>query len=170
MIILLTGGSKSGKSSLAERLCTKLRDAGPLCYIATMKVVDAEDRAVVQRHQAMREGRGFIVSECEGDFSVLSIPPNATVLLEDLPNALANAMFGDGDIERLFPSIERLAHTARHLILITNELSSDGIRYDDCTNAYIRALGKLNSQCAGIADAVIEVVAGIPVMLKGTLP
>lgn len=170
MIILLTGGSKSGKSSLAERLCAQLRQGGALHYIATMKVVDAEDRAVVRRHQKMREGKGFVVSECESDFSTLPVSKNATVLVEDLPNALANAMFGHGEVERLFPSIEHLALHAKHLILITNEIASDGIRYDTCTEDYIHKLGALNCACARMADTVAEVVAGIPILLKGILP
>lgn len=170
MIILLTGGSKSGKSSLAEHLCGTLGANGPLYYVATMKVSDAEDRAVVCRHQKMREGKGFLVFECENDFSGLSLPSNATVLLEDLPNALANTMFGSGSSDKILPSVEALGHKARHLILITNEISSDGIRYENQTETYIRALGYLNCACAHIADTVAEVVSGIPIILKGRLP
>lgn len=170
MIFLLTGGSKSGKSSLAEHLCLALRGAGPMYYLATMRVVDEEDRAVVRRHQRMREGRGFLVKECAQSFGKLLVAPDAALLLEDLPNALANLMFGGGNAEELFPDIVRLARQTRHLILITNELDADGVRYDGGTERYIRALGALNCACARLADTVVEVVSGIPITLKGALP
>ena len=40
------------------------------------------------------------------------------------------------------------------------------IKYDEATMSYINSLGKINRQLAKMADKVIEVVAGIPVMLK----
>ena len=44
MKILLVGGSKSGKSGLAQRLCVRLAAGAPMIYWATMEPVDGEER------------------------------------------------------------------------------------------------------------------------------
>lgn len=170
MTILLTGGSKSGKSSLAESLCEKLRADGPLCYIATMKVVDREDMAVVQRHKRARQGKGFTVVERRTGFSSLRLPNDATVLFEDIPNALANELFEGGAPDSLADGLSHLAANVRHLLLITNEVDADGIVYDPLTAGYMLRLGALNAFCARMADTVCEVVSGLPIVLKGRLP
>ena len=57
MLYFVSGGSASGKSALAERICCAL--PGEHIYIATMPVRDAEDERKVARHHALRAGRGF---------------------------------------------------------------------------------------------------------------
>ncbi len=65
-MILVTGGSSSGKSAYAESLLTKTEEGG-VCrgdtearyYIATMRVSDGESRARVEKHRRMRDGKGF---------------------------------------------------------------------------------------------------------------
>ena len=44
--------------------------------------------------------------------------------------------------------------------------SEDGITYDDATTKYIQAMGKINQKLAALADRIVEVVAGIPVIFK----
>ena len=65
MIILLTGGSASGKSGWAEGLAAALhrRSGGALIYLATMAAEDGESRRRVARHRAQRAGRGFLTVE-----------------------------------------------------------------------------------------------------------
>ena len=52
-------------------------------------------------------------------------------------------------------------------MVVTNELFSDGIRYDQETADYLSALARLNVAVAAEADQVYEVVCGIPVCWKG---
>lgn len=59
MKILLVGGSKSGKSGLAQRLCVRLAAGAPMIYWATMEPVDGEDRARIARHLDERAGWGL---------------------------------------------------------------------------------------------------------------
>ena len=53
---------------------------------------------------------------------------------------------------------------------MTNDVGSDGVDYDASTAAYIEALGRINAALAARADTVLELVAGIPIPLKGELP
>ena len=50
-----------------------------------------------------------------------------------------------------------------------NNVFEDGISYEETTAEYIEAMGQVNERLAVMADTVIEVVAGIPVVWKGTL-
>ena len=51
-------------------------------------------------------------------------------------------------------------------MVVTNELFSDGVRYDPETAAYLELLAGLNRAIAAKADQVYEVVCGIPVAWK----
>ncbi|MBR1900004.1 MAG: bifunctional adenosylcobinamide kinase/adenosylcobinamide-phosphate guanylyltransferase, partial [Lachnospiraceae bacterium] len=48
-----------------------------------------------------------------------------------------------------------------------NEIFSDGVTYDPDTARYIARLGEINRALAARADAALEVVCGIPLVLKG---
>ena len=52
-------------------------------------------------------------------------------------------------------------------MIVTNQIFEDGIIYEPETMEYIRNLGQINQQLAEMADSVIEVVAGIPIFIKG---
>ena len=50
---------------------------------------------------------------------------------------------------------------------VTNEIFSDGILYEGESEKYKEQLGQINCNLAEMADAVVEVVYGIPVWHKG---
>ena len=68
--------------------------------------------------------------------------------------------------EEILAGVSRLAHQARNLVLVTNEIFSDGYRYEEETMEYQRILGNINVRLAEMADCVTEVVYGIPVRIK----
>lgn len=171
MMIVLTGGSKCGKSTLAEKLLLGLgQDKHAMIYLATMQVVDKEDRRIVQRHQRSRAGKGFTVIERCRNLDTLGFPQEPALLLEDVPNLLANEMFGGGGASRALAGIRHLKRHCRHLIIVTNEVGADGFVYAPETLLYVDELGKLNQALASMADSVTEVVLGLPQVLKGELP
>lgn len=59
MRILLIGGSKSGKSTMGQRLTRTFAAGAPMYYWATMEPTDEEDLARIARHLKDREGWGF---------------------------------------------------------------------------------------------------------------
>ena len=169
MIILAIGGSGSGKSAWAERVIAR---AGleKRYYIATMQAFDGESKKRVTRHRAQRAAGGFETLEKPLNVGEIRLAGPAAVLLEDLPNLLANEMFGGGNPGRILPGLESLARQSEILVIVSGNVFSDGIRYDESTQDYIRQLAALNSQIAQRADTVAEVVYSIPVALKGALP
>ena len=98
------------------------------------------------------------------------IPAGCTALLECLSNLAANECFGGkgfpGVTERILAGLDRLCSLAGEVVIVTNEVFSDGIDYGETTEAYLRVLGALNRAVAARADRVVEVVCGIPVVWK----
>ena len=90
MRILLIGGSKSGKSTAAQRLCRHLAAGAPLYYWATMTPRDSEDPQRVLRHVADREGWGFrTIERSTGLTAALpDIDKRGAVLLDSVTAAL----------------------------------------------------------------------------------
>lgn len=170
MLILVSGGSASGKSKYAEDLVVQA-PAGPRIYVATMQVWDGESRRRVERHRAMRAGKGFTTEERPTGLGDMPVPEGAVVLLEDLTNLAANEWFGlegpEGAWERVLSGIRGLKEKAACTVVVANELFSDGIRYDKETAEYLGALAKLNRAVAAQADRVYEVVCGFPICWKG---
>ena len=63
--------------------------------------------------------------------------------------------------------VESLKKGIRHLVVVTNNVQEDGIWYDTTTMEYLKAMGEINQRLAAMADEVVEVVAGIPVIVSG---
>lgn len=179
MIVLIIGGSGSGKSAYAEDYITKCSKYDRKYYIATMQVYGAEGQEKVRRHQKMREGKGFLTIEQPTDIqrAVDKMEKDAAMennaLLECMSNLVANEMFREEQVidyeivkKNIISGIEELSKNLKDLIIVTNNVFEDGITYDETTGDYIKAMGCINQELAKIADKVIEVVVGIPMMVK----
>ena len=199
MMVLVVGGSGSGKSSYAEEMAVSLaqesvkeitmkkRPAGiPLCpeirakmriyYLATMQVFDQEGLEKVDRHKNLRKGKGFLtIEQPTGIFGALEKMETGdrTVLLECISNLTANEMFSEEKaktkmqvMEDIICGIKLLKEQTTHFVVVSNNVFEDGIIYDKTTTEYIHAMGMINHKLAALADRVVEVVAGIPVIIK----
>lgn len=175
-LILVTGGSGSGKSAFAERTLLA-RARGRAVYLATMSDAGAESRRRIRRHRDMRQAHGdaagvhFTTLERPVDIGGADIRPGDAVLLEDLGNLLANEIWspegaGEGARERILSGVDRILERAEALVVVSVEVFSDGCRYDPETLGYIRTLGQLHRDLARRAEAVAEVVCGIPIWRK----
>ena len=201
MVVLVTGGSGSGKSAFAEEYLMRLStQTETKYYIATMQPFGEESLAKIRRHQRLRAGKGFTTIEQSRDLTkaaqriakpsnqfqeeamTVNRPENSvpfirdTALLECMSNLVANEMFAENKIRlrdevtaQILDGIEALDRQLAHLVIVTNNVFEDGISYEETTAEYIEAMGQVNERLAAMADTVIEVVAGIPVVWKGTL-
>ena len=171
MFLVITGGSGSGKSAYAEQC---VLDFGPAerIYIATMYPFDEECDRRIRRHREMRRQKQFSTLECYTGLKTADIPEDSVVLLECMSNLTANEMYQGGGaggqtVEEILAGICYLLKRVRHLVVVTNEIFSDGIDYDSETMRYQSYLGQINSEMGRMADQVTEVVYGIPITVKG---
>ena len=170
MLTLIIGGSGSGKSAFAEALVQKL--PGERIYLATMWASDPESLRRIARHRKQRETLGFVTLEQPLRLWEAAVPAGANVLLEDLSNLLANEMFWPtgGGIDAVRRGLEHLITSCKNLTVVTNEIFSGGDKYEGETLAYMKNLAALNRELATRADLAVEVVCGLPNVLKGELP
>lgn len=181
MLYIVTGVSGSGKSEYAENLAVNLAAGKPLYYVATMEPYGQEGQARIKRHHTLRAGKGFQTIECYRDIEHVvdyigqERCRNATILLECMSNLLANEMFGEQQDEtitgkvwlpRLLSGMSYISRQCEHLIIVTNEVFSDGIGYAPETEEYKRQLGRLNMELVQMADEAVEVVYTIPVRIS----
>ena len=69
--------------------------------------------------------------------------------------------------ERIAAEIDSFRSQCSHLTIVTNEVFSGGKEYEGETLTYLRLLAMLNRKLAAGADLVVEVVCGLPDILKG---
>lgn len=160
MFSIVTGGSASGKSEYAENI---VPNTGSRVYLATMEPFGAEAETRIARHRKLREGKGFETIECPVNIErVLEACRGKDVLLEDLPNLVANEMFSSHahSTAGIAEQILDLAHISESLICVTGILTADGRKYDESTMKYLKELAAIERTLAAHADRVIEVVCG----------
>lgn len=112
-----------------------------------------KEQARVKKHRAMREGKGFQTIEAFHTLDDLRLPEKGSLMLECMSNLLANEQFELGGtdeeiLDRIQQGIQNLKEQTDDLIIVTNEIFSDGCRYDAETVRYIRLLGNLNIRMA----------------------
>ena len=181
-LLLITGGSGSGKSAYAERtLLSRMppEGGGRAVYLATMENTGPEAAARVARHRAMRArhgeaaGRTFVTLEQPVDLGGAAVLPGDFVLVEDLGNLLANELWspagagGGGAEARILSGVKALMERAALLAVVSVDIFAGGDGYAPEILDYIRTLGRLHRTLAALAEESAEVVCGIPLAGKG---
>ncbi len=93
------------------------------------------------------------------------------LLIEDIPNLLAGEMFKGTSFypdvaDKITADIMKLISACEHTVIVTNEVFSDGMIYDEYTTTYLREFGTINRRLAGYSEKVVELVCGIPCIVK----
>ena len=179
MTALIVGGSKSGKSSLAQELALSLAGDGPRYYLATMVPRDGEDRARIARHLEDRAGLGFVTVEQGKNLPgcLSRADRKGTFLLDSVTALLTNEFFPPEKNyapdytagQRVGDDILSLARQVRHLVVVADDLFRDAARYDGTTESYRQALGGILCRLAEEAELMVEMTMGNPVVHKGVL-
>ncbi|SHH94359.1 adenosylcobinamide kinase /adenosylcobinamide-phosphate guanylyltransferase [Sporobacter termitidis DSM 10068] len=172
MRTLVIGGAACGKSEYAEALA--VRKPVPRYYVATMMPFDSEDVRRIEKHRAQRAEKGFHTMERYTDLRGLLLPERGTVLLECLGNLTANELFAENGAREdalgaVLRGVEALEVQCGDLVVVTNDVHSDGGAYEAETRRYIETLGNINRALAARFECVVELVCGIPLPVKGVL-
>lgn len=95
--------------------------------------------------------------EAGGKKEALDEPEN----MRDYENTLISLVS-----KKVLKEVSILSENVAELVIVTNNVFEDGVCYDQSTMNYIKAMGIVNRGLAAMAEHVVEVVAGIPVVVK----
>lgn len=165
-LTLVLGGARSGKSAHAESLVTA--HPAPWTYVATAQAYDDEMQARIGVHQA-RRATGWHTLEAPLDLvaALAVVPGDRPLLLDCLTLWLSNLMLAERDIEAESAGLLRLlAARPGPSVVVSNEVGFGIVPDNALARRFRDAAGRLNQQTAAAADAVILVVAGLPMKVK----
>ena len=162
---LVLGGARSGKSRYAETLLTK--HPAPWIYIATAQAFDEEMRVRIADHQARRQ-QGWQTIEAPVDLAAaIASHRSAPVLVDCLTLWLTNLMLGDRDVECATVALEaELSARQAPILMVSNEVGLGLVPDTPLGRSFRDEAGRLNQRIAQQADAVVFMVAGLPLSLK----
>ncbi len=166
-LVLVLGGTRSGKSRQAEALVESW--PAPWTYIATAEAFDAEMAARIAEHRARRPD-GWETRDAPRDLPgvLADASPGRPVLVDCLTLWLSNLLLAERDLEAEGERLEAaLAQRAGPVVLVSNEVGWGIVPETPLGRRFRDAQGRLNQRMAVLADRVVLVVAGIPVVIKG---
>jgi adenosylcobinamide kinase/adenosylcobinamide-phosphate guanylyltransferase len=166
--VLVLGGARSGKSVFGERLVIE-SGLSPV-YVATAEPRDAEMAGRIAAHKARRGPAWRIVEEPLALEAALAseAAPDRAILVDCLTLWLSNLMEADADIAARADALcEALPRVPGLVVLVSNEVGLGLVPDNSLGRAFRDAQGKLNQQVAAVAQEVVFVAAGLPLVLKG---
>jgi len=157
VITLVLGGTRSGKSEVAEDL---LPAAGPVTYVATGQVTDPDMADRIAAHRARRP-TGWTTVEAGADLVAALDRAAGPVLVDSLGTWVAAHHDLAPDVPALVGVLRaRSARGAGATVLVSEEVGLGVHPPTEVGRRFADALGVLNRDVAGVADRVLLVVAG----------
>ena len=156
MIVVVVGGTRSGKSAVAETLAADLGEPVTVIVPASPTAVDADHEARIEAHRARRPASWSTV-ECGPGLVAAIEAARGTVLVDSLGTWVSSSPCLEVDVPAL---VDALARRTESTVLVTEEV---GLAVHPTTEAgrrFVDAVGALNAAVARVADDVLLVVAG----------
>lgn len=171
---LLIGGARSGKSRLAEALTDKQARASGLhkLYFATGQAFDEEMTARIDEHRRRRGDDWRTLEVPRGLSEALSRHGRAgsAILIDCMTLWLSNLMLSDPSDAELAGTIdaalEQISACPAPVTIVSNEVGLGLVPEAALGRRFRDMQGQLNQKLAGVADVVIFVAAGLPLVLK----
>ena len=179
-MILIIGGARSGKSTLAEKTARRL-GGNDVLYVATAEAHDEEMADRIHRHRLQRPDAWRTLEQSRNVASaIIENADDARVILLDcmtllISNVVLNAesqgLLVEEEVFQEVQSIIAASHeSAATWIIVSNEVGLGLVPPYPLGRIYRDALGRTNQRIAEAADHVWFLVAGLPMVLKGSAP
>ena len=163
---LVLGGARSGKSRHAEGLV--VATPAPWLYLATGQAWDDEMRARVAEHRARRTEGWHTVEVPVALADALDDAGDRPVLVDCLTLWLTNLLLGDHDVEQAVSGLmAALARRQALTVLVGSEVGMGIVPENALARRFRDEAGLLHQRIAAVADRVVLVVAGLPLVVKG---
>ena len=173
--ILVLGGARSGKSSYALKLAES-NWRRPL-YVATAEAFDREMTARIAAHKRARSRRWACAEEPLELARLIKrasklFPARDVLLIDCLTLWLNNVIFKEGlksFQRRKAGLLEAVRNSSRSLVMVSNEVGLGIVPENESGRQFRDLAGWLNQDLAVVADTVVFVASGLPLVLKGKL-
>jgi adenosylcobinamide kinase / adenosylcobinamide-phosphate guanylyltransferase len=176
-LILITGGTRSGKSTHALELAEAV--GSERLFVATCPNVDGEMTERVRRHKEERQGRGWTTIECEIELATLfrtQIRGFDVVLLDCVTLWVNNILYSLDRSETIVDDrliaqlckewLDSIDNYLGTVVCVTNEAGLGIVPDNALARRYRDLVGTCNQIIGKKADEVILVSCGIPLYLK----
>ncbi|GAA0123055.1 MULTISPECIES: bifunctional adenosylcobinamide kinase/adenosylcobinamide-phosphate guanylyltransferase [Clostridium] len=179
-VILVTGGSRSGKSSYAENI---FKERDDVLYIATAVVTDQEMKNRIDKHKKSRNQRWKTYEGYKDLHRAIENIEEPNILLDCVTIMVTNLLFDkeidfdnismeevDNIQDNIKSEFEKLIFMAKEknktLVMVTNEVGSGLIPEYKLSRIYRDIAGFINQFIAKLSDEVYLVTCGLPLKLK----
>jgi adenosylcobinamide kinase/adenosylcobinamide-phosphate guanylyltransferase len=171
-LTLVLGGARSGKSRYAEQF---IGDAAKSAtYLATAQALDGEMAERIRRHRERRtaDSAGITWHTVEEPLDLAgrlaeTARPDRPILVDCLTLWLSNLMVADADVATASTGlVAALPTLAGPVVLVANEVGLGIVPDNALARAFRDHAGQLNQAVAAIADRVVLLAAGLPLVLK----
>jgi adenosylcobinamide kinase / adenosylcobinamide-phosphate guanylyltransferase len=171
-ITLVLGGARAGKSAYAERLIAgSLAPGRNALYIATAEVRDDEMAQRIAQHRA-RRGPAWETREVPlelPDALRIAGGTGQPVLVDCLTLWVSNLLGAERDVGAAASAlIDALQDVRGPIALVSNEVGLGIVPDNALARAFRDHVGRLHQSIAQVADRVVFVAAGLPLVLKET--
>ncbi len=160
MITLVIGGTRSGKSEVAEGIAARLGE--PVTVIVPADAVDDEHAARIAVHRGRRPA-SWLTVECGPELVGALDAAEGTALVDSLGTWLSVSADLDVGVDELIGALQRRAAPT---VVVTEEVGLAVHPPTDVGRRFVDALGALNTAVARVADDVRLVVAGRSLRLE----
>ncbi len=167
-VTLVLGGARSGKSRYAETIIETAANRGVYCATA-----EARDAEMVERIAVHRARRGPFWRTIEEPLALAAVIGaeacgEQPLLIDCLTLWLSNVMFAGRSPEEECAALVAALGTAQGpVVAVANEVGMGLVPENPLGRSFRDAAGRLNQDVAALADRVVFVAAGLPVILKG---
>lgn len=179
-VILVTGGSRSGKSTYAESIFDERDD---VLYIATAIVTDNEMKNRIDKHKRGRNQKWRTYEGYRDLHKAIENIDEPNILLDCVTIMVTNLLFDKEldfdniameEVDRIQDNIkkefEKLILMAKEknkvLVMVTNEVGSGLVPEYKLSRIYRDIAGFTNQFIAKLSDEVYFVTCGLPLRLK----
>ena len=170
-VVLVTGGARSGKSRHALDLAR--RHDGRRAFVATAEPTDDEMRERIRAHREVR-GESFVTVEepLDPGGAIRSLPAGIEVAVVDcLTVWFGNLMhrrpsYNEGEPPEVQSFLEVVRDPPCDLVIVTNEVGMGIVPVNEAARRFRDLAGTLNQKIAALADRVVLMVSGVPVVVK----